>query len=455
MGKEHDNGRRKRSRGAGERTRLSSVIFFLLLLVPVIGTILFGAVDEITWALISLIWVVVIALWAIDAWRRRAVPLNTSSLLLPVAGLALIGALQLMPIAVLGSLDPRSTYFFEIRLLVLLTFFAGYLTFIDTEVRLRRTATFLIIFGAAMAFYGILQRLAAPDAIYGLRRAAQAIPFGPFVNQHHFAALMEMTAGLTLGVLVGQDTPRDRRILLALAVIIMGAAVGFTGSRGGLLSFSAVVGLVGLFRVLARGEVTTSSRDGSSTSTRTGRLAWAVGGIALLAIIFSTVLFLGGNDQLLRSTGVDLGSQDVSTGRFHFWSVAIKIFLEHPLLGTGYDTFGLAYTRFDTWAGLLRVERVHNEYLQALSDAGIAGFVCVVAFILMFFRRSLRVAGESHGFRKYVAIGALAGCFGVLVHSFFDFPLRTYSNAFFFLLLAAMATVPIAKEGRRGRKHTS
>ena len=456
MRTEHDKGRRKHSEGKGGRTRLSSVIFFLLLLVPVIGTILFGAVDEITWALIALIWVVVIALWAADAWRRRALPLNASPLLLPVAGLALIGALQLAPIAILGSIDPRATYFFEIRLLVLLTFFAGYLTFIDTEVRLRRTATFCIIFGAAMAFYGILQRLAAPDAIYGLRRAAAAIPFGPFVNQHHFAALMEMTAGLTLGVLVGQDTPRDRRILLALAVIIMGAAVGFTGSRGGLLSFSAVVGLVVLFRVLAREDVTnSSSRDGSNTSARTGRLAWAVGGIALLAIIFSTVLFLGGNDQLLRSTGVDVGSQDVSTGRFHFWSVAIKIFFEHPLLGTGYDTFGLAYTRFDTWAGLLRVERAHNEYLQALSDAGIAGFICVLAFILMFFRRSLRVAGESHGFRKYVAIGALAGCFGVLVHSFFDFPLRTYSNGFFFLLLAAMATVPIAKEGHRGRKRAS
>jgi len=434
-------------------TALWTVIYLLLLLVPVLGTILFGAVDEITWTLISLLWVVLISLWAIDGWRRGGLPLNTSPLLLPVAGLVLIGLLQLLPIPFIGSMDTRATYFFEIRLLVLLTFFAGYLTFIDTEKRLRRTANFVIIFGAGMAFYGILQRLAAPDAIYGLRRTGQAIPFGPFVNQHHFAALMEMTSGVTLGVLVGQDTPRDRRILLALAVIIMGAAVGFTGSRGGLLSFSAVVGLVVLFRVMAKDTSSSSTRNGTAMQTRTGRLGWAVGGFALLAIIFSTVLFLGGNDQLLRSTGVDLGSQDVSTGRFHFWSVAVRIFLEHPVLGTGYDTFGLAYTRFDTWAGLLRVEQAHNEYLQALSDAGLAGFLCVVAFIALFFRQSLRVVAESVGYRKYVAIGALAGCFGVLVHSFFDFPLRTYSNAFVFFLLAAMATVPIVREHRHHRKH--
>jgi len=39
-----------------------------------------------------------------------------------------------------------------------------------------------------------------------------------------------------------------------------------------------------------------------------------------------------------------------------------------------------------------------------------------------------------------VATGALAGCFAVLVHSFFDFTLHTTSNALLFLILAALAT---------------
>ena len=47
-----------------------------------------------------------------------------------------------------------------------------------------------------MAFFGILQRLAHPEGIYGFRETPQAIPFGPFVNQHHFAAFMEMTSGV-------------------------------------------------------------------------------------------------------------------------------------------------------------------------------------------------------------------------------------------------------------------
>jgi hypothetical protein len=40
-----------------------------------------------------------------------------------------------------------------------------------------------------------------------------------------------------------------------------------------------------------------------------------------------------------------------------------------------------------------------------------------------------------------VATGAMAGCFAVLVHSFFDFTLHTPSNALLFLVLAALATM--------------
>jgi hypothetical protein len=40
-----------------------------------------------------------------------------------------------------------------------------------------------------------------------------------------------------------------------------------------------------------------------------------------------------------------------------------------------------------------------------------------------------------------VATGALAGCFAVLVHSFFDFTLHTTSNTLLFLVLAALATM--------------
>jgi O-antigen ligase len=171
--------------------------------------------------------------------------------------------------------------------------------------------------------------------------------------------------------------------------------------------------------------------------------------VAVLIVVFGLALFLGGNDSLLRGIGAGGADVDISSGRFHFWPIAIKIFLAHPLLGAGFEAFGVAFTRYDTWNGFWRVEQAHNDYLQTLADAGIAGFACIAAFIYLLFKKGLRVVTTNHGFRKSAAIGALAGCLGVLVHSFFDFPLRTPSNAFFFLLLAAIATVPVAAKSTR------
>ncbi len=89
----------------------------------------------------------------------------------------------------------------------------------------------------------------------------------------------------------------------------------------------------------------------------------------------------------------------------------------------------------------MRVEQVHNDYLQILSDAGILGFICLAAFIYLLFKQSLNLINNtSDRFRRGVAIGALAGCFGMLFHSFFDFPLRTPSNPFIFLTLVVLAT---------------
>jgi O-antigen ligase len=136
----------------------------------------------------------------------------------------------------------------------------------------------------------------------------------------------------------------------------------------------------------------------------------------------------------------------------------LKIFLEHPLIGAGLDAFGVAFTKHDTWNGLLRVEQAHNDYLQTLADAGIIGFACVVAYIYLLFRRGLKTVANAHGFRRDAAIGALAGCFGILIHSFFDFPLRTPSNAFFFLMICSVAVVSIRSDSlentRRRRSST-
>ncbi len=457
----------------GDRSsRLSSIIFFLLCFVPVFSTILFGAVDNTTWVFISIFWAVILLVWLAEAWRVGGFLISTSSLQIPIAGLLLIGIIQLLPLGggnageLSGvpvsnalSLDPYSTRFFLIKLTIYAVFFAACLAFINNERRLKKIVLLVIIFGSLAAFFGILQRLANPEGIYGLRGTPQARPFGPFINQHHFAAFMQMAGGAALGLLFGKKTARDKKILLATAVVIMGVATVLTSSRGGLLSFVAVLAFVTVLNFLS-GRWSGERRGESGSSGGIQRkIALAAASVALIVVIFGVVLFLGGDDSLLRGIGAVKADADISSGRTHFWPIAISIFLEHPIIGAGFEAFGVAFTKHDTWNGQFRVEQAHNEYLQTLADAGILGFACIAGFIYLLFRKGLRTIVHAVGFRREAAVGALAGCFGILIHSFFDFPLRTPSNAFFFLLLCAVATVSIgatdAKTSRRRHKSTA
>jgi O-antigen ligase len=437
--------------GGGE-SRLSAVIFFLLCAIPVFSAIAYGAVDA--WALGFLTFIsgVIAVLWIAEAFLTKELRFNSSRLQLPLTALIVIGLIQLLPLrsvdygellrfpaAASLSLDAYSTRLFVIQLIVYLLFFAAVLAFINTQKRLEKTVLMIIVFGALMAFFGILQRLADPEGIYGFRPTPQAIPFASFVNQHHFAAFMNMTLGLTLGLLFGKGVKKDKNMLLIIAAVIMGIALIFTSSRGGILSFFGVLGFLVIPRILDKND-----RSEDIAAQNKSKFALIAGVLALIIGLFGAVIMLGGDQSLLRGVGLAT-SGDVSSGRSHFWAIALKIFFDYPVLGAGLNAFGVAFTGYDTWNGNNRVEQAHNEYLQILADAGIVGFACVAAFIYLLFKYSLSAieAAADNVYRKSAARGALAGCFGIFIHSFFDFPLRTPANAFFFLLLTVIATVSI------------
>jgi O-antigen ligase len=452
---------KKRSRRRRSRTEtrddspFSKYILFLLAAIPVISTLVYGAVDIWAVGLLSIAAAVLFALWTGDGLKARSFRFSGSKLQIPILGLISIAVVQLLPIGNAGlspgllnipaasalSMDAYATRFFLLRLAIAFIFFAAALVFINSQKRLRRMALMIVIFGAVMAFAGILQRLASPDAIYGMRPTPQAIPFGPFVNQHHFAAFMEMTAGLTLGLLFGGGVKKDKTALLGICAVLMGIAVLMTGSRGGFLSMLGVIGFV-----LAARFFTGGSRSDAAAGP-TSKLAAVVGSAAAVILIAGTTLYLGAGGPLLRGLGFSDQQTDITSGRSHFWSIALQIFSDHPIIGAGFDAFAAAFSKYDTWHGLYRVEQAHNDYLQMLADAGILGFACVAAFIFLLFRRGLKViSNATDDFRRSVAVGAMAGCFGILIHSFFDFPMRTQSNAFFFLLLVVLATVPLGDE---------
>ncbi len=424
----------------------------LLCLALVLSTLAFGTVHA--WALMFFAAgaCLVGALWLVDAWRTGSLRVSRNALQWPLAGLFVLGLVQLLPLGANGagdagvapvhalSLDPYSTRFVLVQVASLLIYFAALLVFTDSPARLRFVVRTVTIFGFVLALFGLLQHFVNPEQIYWLRTPYQGNPFGPFINSHHFAACMELTLALPLGLLFAGAIAREQRLLYLFAVALMALALVVTNSRGGILSFACEV----LFLFVLGGAARRSSgRDADEASAGRGRVRAALvrlgAGFVLVLALLSAALMFGGEQSLSRLVGT-VNADDPTSGRTQFWRGTVEVIKAHPILGVGLGAFGVAYTRYDPLHGELRLEQAHNDYLQICADAGLVGGLLALFFVIALLRRGLMRLDTTDKFRRGTSAGALAGCGAVLVHSFFDFPLHITSIALLFLMLAALAT---------------
>jgi O-antigen ligase len=460
------------------RTLASRFIILVLCLALVLSTLAFGTVQA--WALgfFQAGACLVAILWTVDAWRTRRLRLSRNLLQLPLAALFLVGLVQLLPLGGAGggaetiggltkapvntlTLDPYATRFVLMQLGALIIYFCAALVFTDSPARLRLIVRVVTIFGFLLALFGMFQYFTNPTQIYWFRQPKFAIPFGPFINRHHFAAYMELTLALPLGLLASGAVAVERRLLYIFAVLIMAVALVITGSRGGVLSLTAevlfIVAIAGFVRRKDRGE----SEESAEAKSRVRAALLRVGiGFALVTALLASAATLGGEESLSRLFGT-VSADDPTSGRVQFWQGSWEVFKQYPLLGAGLGAFGVAYTRHDVLNGATRLEQAHNDYLQILADAGIVGGILGLLFIFALFRYGFSRFNSRDKFRRGVAAGALAGCFAVLVHSFFEFSLHMTSNALLFLVLAALATLngrvetPSSGKGRARRRRRS
>ncbi|HYN24153.1 MAG TPA: O-antigen ligase family protein [Pyrinomonadaceae bacterium] len=432
-----------------QHTLASRFIFLTLCVAIVLAALAFGTVHYWALVLFSLGALATVVLWVIDAWRLGKLRISRNPLQIPLLGMLALGLIQLLPFrdTATGALtvpasralsfDPYSTRMVLVQVATLLIYFAATLVFTDSPHRLRLLVRTIIIFGFFLAIFGLTQSFVSPTKVYWVRELAQSTAFGPFINRHHFAGYMELTLGLPLGLIFAGSLEKEKRFIYLFAALLMGVALIMTNSRGGIISVVAeILFLVALtmFRKRKRREA-----QDKAQRIRMAALRSALA-LALIVGLFAGVVLLGGESVLSRFVGT-VNSDDPTTGRAHFWGVTTDIIKAHPFLGTGLGAFAVVYTRYDSRNGLYRLEQAHNDYLQVLSDGGIVGAALGLFFIVMLFRMGFARRESRDEFRSGVAVGALAGCFAVLVHSFFDFTLHTTSNALLFLVLAALATM--------------
>src|SRR5262245_45462785 len=306
--------------------------------------------------------------------------------------------------------------------------------------------------GTAVALHGLVARVVCPNLLYCVYSVPTTAPFGPFVSKNHYAGYVEMAALLSLGLATGLadeartrrdrlswiDGPHAARVMLAWTVpAVLALAVPVSLSRGGVVSLAAGLVAFVAFRVRRR------------VLSRTA-LAVALGAAVLGGAALAVVLPEAARARLATLAGT---SPDASRAyRLAVWKDSVRLFASSPVVGSGFGAYEDAIPRFKTTAANERVEHADNDYLEALAEGGVAGWLLfgVVGWTVL--RKAARgIREEPDRAARALRTGALAGIVALLVHSALDFNLRVPSNALLFAMLVALTLGPAAWTARHSR----
>jgi O-antigen ligase len=382
----------------------------------------FGAVEEWSQAVLEVGASLLLVFWAIRQYYLKADHLSILAEILPLAAFALLGVLQFVFHLTASRYDTR----IELQLLFtyLIVLFLMSQAYSRTS-HWRGYVWFLMTLGFCVSVFGILQYLTFNGKLYWVRTMRYGgFPFGPYVNRNHFAGFAEIIIPVALVPLVLGKVRRERLFLVGLFALVPIVALLLSASRGGIISFAVQMIILFLLLLVRR--------------IRSGHVL--VGGLVVLCAVMA-VSWIGVQQVLQRFS--EMQTMEVSGGkRAAMRQDAWRLFLDHPLLGTGLGTFEMVFPPYDSLYDGKVVDHAHNDYMEALAETGIVGGLSCAWFLGLILLNSLKGWAElGTSFGSALNLSGLIACSGILVHSLVDFNLHLPANALLFFASAHLAVV--------------
>ena len=479
--------------------RLDFVIRWGLVLLVFLAPLPFGSVEVWAFSVLEISIAAVALLWLYRLFLFPSTPIAGSVLLLPACGFLALMAFQLVPLppGFLRAVSPGTAtlyasalpgYAAETRVIALAEatlageppppdeewrpisqvpqatrtylfkgvgftlFFFLILNVFREEGHVRRLLIVFAVTGTIQAFYGLTEYLSGHQHIFAYRKKYYTdAATGTFINRNHFALFLEMSLLVTLGLLFSRLRRREsgftwrERLLslnergtslnltLALAVVLLSVALVLSYSRAGIIFGLSAAGLFCLVQV---------------------RREWSARKLVIVALLAVAVLAPAYGIGYWTLTGrYAILTEDVTVpgGRITVWEKTLDIFRDFPLLGTGIGTFQHVFPRYRPASVRAFYDYSHNDYLQVLSESGLAGGVLILwgLFLTVWLCLRRAAAGAPAG-----VLRAAAG-FGLLaagLHEMVDFGLQIPANFLAMTLLVgclALTAVPRAAGGEQ------
>lgn len=268
----------------------------------------------------------------------------------------------------------------------------------------RQAISLIITIGFAVALFAIAQKFSYDGYIYWIGRPADN-PVGPYVNYDHFAGFMAMCSSVAIAMSVASifhtsffhcqgfakkvlwfsSAEANRSVRRFFMAGVMVATIFMSTSRGGIMSF-ALSQVIFFILILI-----TAHKVGKA-----GRFWTILTAVVLMAGI--VLVWLGPQDFLKRFhlTSVDriIKMESPDSIRIFFYKDTLKVIRDFPSFGTGLGTFGTNFSRYRSFHLADKYLRyTHNDYLQLVSETGLAGWLFISGFLVLYLstlRRSIR-----------------------------------------------------------------
>ena len=327
----------------------------------------------------------------------------------------------------------------------------------------------ITVCGIALAFFGLVQKMTCNGQIYWrIPLTKGTSPFGPFVNRNNAGGFLNLCLAGGLGTLVWmtwrgsawdefQNLGRDGLARSKPRGIFVSAFLHWVAQLNGrqLLLLGGIVCIAGgVFSSASRGSILAMFGGAGATAAcvllRRGNRGFAAILVALLVAGSLLMAWLGFRDEV-ESRFCELWETEsreaiMKGGRLVNWQDALKAVPDSFWSGSGLDTYRFAYVPFQQrFTGNRWFYHAENQYIQALSDAGILGLMLLLAAILL---TALAVLILFRKPGRAETVAATVGTYTLgsqIIGGSFDFGLYTAANT---LLMATLCGAVVGRAGR-------